>query len=337
MDSRFLSVVIPTYQRRDLLAKAIDSLVQQGKESISIVISDNASTDGTEDYVRSLDLPVPLTYLRNEENIGICRNFYQASKAAQGKYQLWLTDDDFLLPNSLDLLLSSIRQNEQCGYFFSHVHCIPEGGTTSLVIGPAEDDLEISPGVQSVAQYARYGWVYSRQVLRTDWIDWGFWERNLFNAYIPVLISGRMLLERPAHYFASSIVGHTIENECHWEEFGEDKFHIMSRTQADYRRALPAILQDQDCSESRQIVREWQQGCDELFLQVAGTTLSQMTRPEAYRAIRSGYADSPAAARDLVKRHSQKLRRRLLKSRIKRQIKRTVGVNNLPERLTRAA
>ena len=75
----FVSVVIPTYNRRDLLESSIESLLNQSypKDRYEIIVVDNSSTDGTEEMMHSLQLKSPslLRYYRKKnEGPGSSRN-----------------------------------------------------------------------------------------------------------------------------------------------------------------------------------------------------------------------------------------------------------------------
>ena len=76
MEKPLLSICIPTYNRAEYLAKSLDSLIVQPEFSqIEVVISDNASTDNTEEVCKHYREKYPnIVYYRNQENI-LDRNF----------------------------------------------------------------------------------------------------------------------------------------------------------------------------------------------------------------------------------------------------------------------
>ena len=70
-----ITTIIPTYNRINFLKKAIASARQQTYKDIKILILDNFSQDGTEDYVRSLaKIDNRISYYRNTKNIGSSAN-----------------------------------------------------------------------------------------------------------------------------------------------------------------------------------------------------------------------------------------------------------------------
>ncbi|OEJ15967.1 hypothetical protein BFL38_10950 [Brachyspira hampsonii] len=97
-----LSVVIPTYNRKDMLKEAVDSVLQQDYDNIQIIISDNASTDGTDILMQEYQsLYDNIIYIKREKNLGPKINGYKAYEDyAQGKYIFFLCDDDYLMGNT---------------------------------------------------------------------------------------------------------------------------------------------------------------------------------------------------------------------------------------------
>jgi glycosyltransferase involved in cell wall biosynthesis len=111
-----VSVALPTYNRVDSLRRTVDSLLAQTHRHLEIVISDNASTDGTEAYCRDVAAADPrVRYLRNEVNLGPTPNFIQARHATTGPYFMWLADDDWLMPNYIATCVDELRRDPWLG------------------------------------------------------------------------------------------------------------------------------------------------------------------------------------------------------------------------------
>jgi glycosyltransferase involved in cell wall biosynthesis len=97
-----LSIVIPTYNRSNLLEYTLEAIINQCssnslKNSIEIIVSDNDSTDNTKEVVEKIDQKFRwgIQYFKNEENIGDLNFIYSLSKA-KGEF-IWLFADDDLL------------------------------------------------------------------------------------------------------------------------------------------------------------------------------------------------------------------------------------------------
>lgn len=114
-----LTISIPTYNRARYLKICLESLAPQvaatGSE-VEIAIYDNDSGDETERTVRSfVEKGYRITYRRNRENIGSDRNIVQCFHEASGKYVLILGDDDVLLDNALQKIVSVLRPADYGG------------------------------------------------------------------------------------------------------------------------------------------------------------------------------------------------------------------------------
>jgi len=117
MRQPLLSICIPTFNRvtylRELLPRFISELSALDEQSlplIELLISNNASTDSTETYIKSLTIP-RLRYYRNEQNIGGDPNFLACIERATGEYVWLFGDDDILLEHGIVRLLSSLSSH----------------------------------------------------------------------------------------------------------------------------------------------------------------------------------------------------------------------------------
>jgi abequosyltransferase len=116
-DNLLLSLCIPTYNRLMLLTEALSAIIIQIDDkvtrSVEILISNNASTDDTEKYVKEVIAKHPhlqIRYFCNEENMGADTNIYRVIRQAKGEWIYVLSDDDILLPGGLAKLLELIEK-----------------------------------------------------------------------------------------------------------------------------------------------------------------------------------------------------------------------------------
>ena len=111
MNSRepLVTIGIPTYNRVLLVGRAIDSALAQDYPQLEIIVSDNASTDGTAQACRERAAgDRRLRYARQPHNIGATRNFEEVLRLASGEYFMWLGDDDWIDPNYVRLCLGTL-------------------------------------------------------------------------------------------------------------------------------------------------------------------------------------------------------------------------------------
>ncbi|MFN6516985.1 MAG: glycosyltransferase family 2 protein [Nostoc sp. CreGUA01] len=99
------SVVITTYNRLDLLKRAIDSACNQTMEC-EVVVADDCSDDDTQTYVQSLGSKV--VYHRNEVNQGHAATVNAGVAKATGDWIKFLDDDDYLAANCIEEITAAI-------------------------------------------------------------------------------------------------------------------------------------------------------------------------------------------------------------------------------------
>lgn len=109
---KILSVAIPTFNRVDKLKECLNSLLPEiAGKPVELLVSDNASQDGTQAYMEELCREHPeVTYFRNSENVGPDRNFLNCYNRASGEYVYLLGDDDVLLPGAMDAVLETLAR-----------------------------------------------------------------------------------------------------------------------------------------------------------------------------------------------------------------------------------
>jgi glycosyltransferase involved in cell wall biosynthesis len=91
-----VSIAIPTYNCERYIAQSVESLLGQTYGDFELVISDNASTDGTEQVCRKyVRLDARVRYVRRTDNIGGPGNFRYVYSLCSGEYHKWSTADDY--------------------------------------------------------------------------------------------------------------------------------------------------------------------------------------------------------------------------------------------------
>ena len=103
-----VTIVIPVFNRLDLTKQCLEALRRATPSDLyDIVIVDNASTDGTTDYLRRERAAGRLKAVINETNLGFGRACNRAAKLARGQYVLFLNNDTIPLPGWLEPLIET--------------------------------------------------------------------------------------------------------------------------------------------------------------------------------------------------------------------------------------
>jgi glycosyltransferase involved in cell wall biosynthesis len=107
-----ISVGIPTYNGGKKIPRALSSVLEQGYPNLEVIISDNCSTDNTmEVCVEMGKNNRSIRYFRQPHNIGVMPNFEFVLSRASGDFFMWMSDDDFLEPGTLDKYVSYLLNN----------------------------------------------------------------------------------------------------------------------------------------------------------------------------------------------------------------------------------
>lgn len=103
-----VSVVIPIYNRGDLLVRAIDSVLKQSYQNLEIIAIDDCSQEDIAGAIATIQ-DSRLRYHRHTSNLGGSAARNTGIKMAQGEYIAFLDSDDVWLPNKLELQLKAIQ------------------------------------------------------------------------------------------------------------------------------------------------------------------------------------------------------------------------------------
>lgn len=116
MENRpLLSICIPTYNRAIPLRKCLDSILLNSQYEINkveIVVSDNLSTDGTEELMKEYIHKYRILYNRNDKNIGGERNFLKVLSMAHGEFVKLHNDYCEFSKEGLGFLLKVLEVNK---------------------------------------------------------------------------------------------------------------------------------------------------------------------------------------------------------------------------------
>jgi glycosyltransferase involved in cell wall biosynthesis len=107
-----VTIGIPTFNRMDLLIRAINSAREQSYTNLEIIISDNFSSDGTEELCRTQERgDERIVYLRQSENVGAAGNFHRVLDVARGEFFMWLGDDDWINSDYVEKCLAELQND----------------------------------------------------------------------------------------------------------------------------------------------------------------------------------------------------------------------------------
>jgi glycosyltransferase involved in cell wall biosynthesis len=104
-----VSIGLPVFNGEEFLSYAIGSILAQTYTDFELIISDNASTDGTEAICREYAASDRrIRYYRNDRNLGAAVNFNRTFELASGEYFKWAAHDDMLAPEYLEQCVAAL-------------------------------------------------------------------------------------------------------------------------------------------------------------------------------------------------------------------------------------
>jgi glycosyltransferase involved in cell wall biosynthesis len=132
-----VSIGLPVYNGEKYLRFALNSVLKQTYADFELIISDNASTDATQQICQEFAVRDPrIRYYRNEKNIGAAGNYNRVFELARGEFFKWASHDDEFHPSLLESCLKLFAQSPTSTVLvFSKAAIIDEAGCVTDLSG----------------------------------------------------------------------------------------------------------------------------------------------------------------------------------------------------------
>ena len=105
------SIILPTFNRANLLDQCVSSVLSQSFQSWELIVSDDESTDNTSIVMEQITKKDPrIRYLRNQTRLGLPKNRNRAIQASKGHFVFFIEDDIILEKDCLLNLISTFQQ-----------------------------------------------------------------------------------------------------------------------------------------------------------------------------------------------------------------------------------
>ncbi len=192
--SELISVIIPSYNRKDKLPVCIESVLNQTYSNIELIVVDDASTDGTKELFNEIS-DSRLIYLRYDENHGACYARNYGAERSHGKIIAFQDSDDIWHPDKLEKQLKHLLESRADMSFCGMNRVSMDGSHYYYPVHPYEPEHSLAnflaenrASTQTMLMH-RYVW----EQLRFDdtfrrYQDWDFAIRAAANfelAYLP--------------------------------------------------------------------------------------------------------------------------------------------------------
>ncbi len=204
-----VSVGLPVFNGMPDLPNALESLLAQDEHEIEIVISDNASEDGTAAYCQAMARRHPrIRYFRNEVNQGAAANFQRVVDLSTAPYFCWAAHDDVYSPNFVSACREALDQHPEAALCVPARRRVDETGALISIrrepLGLSSADLE----ARLQAHLWRRGWL----------TIYGLWRREILTRIGPplpvwgsdVILLWRALLLAPAETLSEPLADYRV-------------------------------------------------------------------------------------------------------------------------------
>jgi len=130
-----VSVIVPTFNRRDLIPRALASVLDQSFRDLEVLVVDDGSTDGTMDILATLDDP-RIRVLRRECNQGQSAARNVGISQACGELIAFQDSDDEWLPGKLARQVEILRQHPEVEMVYGDLQRLPRDGEPFVIQAP---------------------------------------------------------------------------------------------------------------------------------------------------------------------------------------------------------
>jgi Glycosyl transferase family 2 len=152
-----VSIGLPVYNGENYLAETLDSILAQTFRDFELIISDNASTDGTEAICRRYAASDQrIRYVRNAENLGAAKNYNRVFQLARGEYFKWNGHDDPLAPTFLERCVEALDRDPELVLCFARIRAIDARGDEHEVGPLTARTFAAKPQLGSAQAHVRF-------------------------------------------------------------------------------------------------------------------------------------------------------------------------------------
>ena len=199
----YLSICIPSYNRPNELKRLIDSVDCEFIDLEICICEDNApKRTEVRELVQNTHSKYTLNYYENDRNLGYDANLRELITRAQGKWCIFMGDDDAFIPGELEKFIHFLKKNEQCGYVLRSYKNIYKDGREEKFIY-YDGDKQFDKGVEGYLELYRKstfisGFTFQREYVLNTLTD-RFDSTLLYQLYM----LAELTLNYPSAYYST--------------------------------------------------------------------------------------------------------------------------------------
>lgn len=176
-----VSIVMPSYNREDLLGQAIESCLNQTYDNFELIIVDDCSKDNSLKVARDYAAKDSrIKIIANKQNKKLPSTLNVGFKEARGKYLTWSSDDNLYHEDAIQRMVDILDKNKDIGLVYAdYTHIDEEGNIGSRIYQEEPEYLPIRDCVGACFMYradvAAYVGSYNEDMFLIE--DYEYWLR----------------------------------------------------------------------------------------------------------------------------------------------------------------
>jgi glycosyltransferase involved in cell wall biosynthesis len=179
MANPLVSVIIPTYKRRDYLKLTLQSVLNQTFNDFEIIVVDDGTPNDDNFFLCQTFEKVK--YIKIENSGGPAKPRNVGIREARGKYIAFVDDDDLWLPHKLEKQLTILENNPDFGLVHNCCQVIDENGIEKKEIIGRPGSLDVKHGDVSMRMMGNWTIMMPTPLVKVEVID----KVGFFNEKIP--------------------------------------------------------------------------------------------------------------------------------------------------------
>ncbi|MBA2525970.1 MAG: glycosyltransferase family 2 protein [Pyrinomonadaceae bacterium] len=237
-----VSVGLPVYNGEKYVRRALSSLLAQDYENFELIVSDNASTDGSREICQEYAAKDSRIKLHaHQQNQGVVANFGAVLARARGPYFMWAAVDDRWMPGFVTALVKKLNEDPKAGVAMSAVERRYEDGGIKDVVrytGDAEPSRMSNYRLAAALTAGSMHHLYIYGLFRTDFL------RRAFCNYPQVKGPDRLFMTQ----IALATKFRYVDEILHVRQVSDAPLHVkfagdeVGKAQLDITAALKKVL-----------------------------------------------------------------------------------------------
>lgn len=194
MNNPLVTVIIPTYNREDLIGNALESTISQTYDNLEIIVVDDNSCDKTENVIKKyIEMDTRVKYIKHKKNLGGGASRNTGIKNSKGEYIAFLDSDDVWRLDKIEKQLECFRRNQSLIAVFCNYEMVQF--ETGKLLGNNNKALKCENSDIYVGNYL--GTTSCLMAKRTKLFDIGMFDIELrscqdWDVYIKLVNSGKI-------------------------------------------------------------------------------------------------------------------------------------------------